>query len=114
MILINNSSEPIIINGLSIKLNNSFYPCYDLPRKIFSSTNTTGSVTTFSKDFYSMALPINFSPAYGTSGYFAFDIPQEDMKKLSTEASILVSSNRGKAFEIQLKLEREVDWHKMY
>lgn len=114
MVVNNNSSSSIILNYVSIKLNDIIYPCSTLPKKVFTTQSKTGEIVNFSKEYISVMFPINLSPCSGMSGYFLFDVPEGDLKMLSTPLTLQVSSNRGKAIQIELILENEVNWDKMY
>lgn len=114
MVINNNSSSSIILNSVSVKLNDIIYPCSTSPKRVFAFQNKTGEIVNYSKDYFSVEFPINLSSCSGMSGYFLFDIPEEDLKTLSTPLILQVSSNRGKSLEIELKLENEVNWDKMY
>lgn len=114
VILNNKSSAPLIINSVALTFNEANYPCYEIPKKIFENTNIKGNEIVSSHEYYSVQFPINLAPSYGTSCYLAFDIPQGILATLSTHVTLSVASNRGKAFQIQLKLENNVYWNKMY
>lgn len=114
LMITNNSRLPITINNVSIIHDDITYPCFELPTKILSSETRTGDLVKDTKNYYTVKFPINLSSLMGTSGYFAFDIPQEDLQTLTTPVKLQVCTNRGKAIEMKLPFEKLSNWGEMY
>jgi hypothetical protein len=111
--IINRSGTPITIENISVIIDGNVFSCYEFPTKIFTRTKSTGQTVTDTEDYLTIQFPISLSSLAGKSGYFAFEIQQEDLEKLSTPLIVQVSSNRGKTIEKKLAFERETDWMDM-
>lgn len=83
----NNSSRPITITGLALRIDNQLYPC-ELLSKIIRKEN--GNVTRYTPNF-----PLNLSDQQGVMYFFEFLNCQEIVSSLDKTVEIQIYSNRG-------------------
>lgn len=97
----NKSRLPISITDVRVKVNNIYYACKKHP-VLADSSKHEWSKNVSVKDFYSVQFPLAMLSLGGTGGYLVFDIPQGVDAPLSMPMTFLISTNRGRPFEVQL------------
>lgn len=102
--LINKSTLSLSINEIAIKHNGIEYPCSKIPQKVMETTNKIGKEIVSHNEYYSLEFPINLPALCGASGYLYFSSDSENFPKLSTETTVIIRSNRGRAVEKKLPL----------
>ncbi len=110
----NQSASPICIEGLNILFEGNAFPCSQLPTMVFKKESKHGDVVVSSKEYLTIPLPINLSSSAGTSGYLAFDIPQDILQNMPKPLIVQVCTNRGKAVEKKLEYDEENLWNDMF
>lgn len=99
--IINNSQLPIVITGISLKHDGIYYPSPLFPDIIqedtIASSNSTRTLST-------IPFPINLCPYTSTSGFLSFAFHSKVYINSSTPLSLEISSNRGRALEIECNL----------
>lgn len=101
---VNKSTLSLSINEIAIKHNEIEYPCSKIPQKVLETTHKVGKEIVSHKEYYSLEFPINLPPLCGASGYLYFSSDSENFPKLSTETTVIIRSNRGRAVEKKLPL----------
>lgn len=97
----NKSRLPISISDVCVKVNNVYYSCKKRPVLADSNRHEWGKNVSV-KDFYSVQFPLAMLALGGIGGYLVFDIPQGVDIPLSMPLTFLISTNRGRPFEVQL------------
>lgn len=98
----NNSRLPISITSIAIQINEEFYPCSAIPEKVISTETKRGGKILSHKDIYSLTIPIDIGSLGSAAGYIYFENLPECEQLLSKPLIFRVSTNRGKAFQIEL------------
>lgn len=101
---INRSTLSLSINEISIKHNDIEYPCSKIPQKVLETTNRIGREIVNHKEYYSLEFPINLPALCGSSGYLYFSSDSNNFPQISTEVTVIIRSNRGRAVERKLPL----------
>lgn len=101
---VNKSTLSLSINEIAIKHNDIEYPCTKIPQKVLETTHKIGKEIVDHKVEYSMEFPINLPALCGSSGYLYFSSDSENFPQLSTEVTVIIRSNRGRAVERKLPL----------
>lgn len=100
----NKSTLSLSINEIAIKHNDIEYPCSKIPQKVLETTNRIGGVIVDHKEYYSLEFPINLPALCGSSGYLYFSSDSNNFPQISTEVTVIIRSNRGRAVERKLPL----------
>lgn len=98
----NKSQLPIAITKIFLLYNGVQHSCIPYPRCVSTYAHKIGKDTVDRINTYNMNLPIDINQLSAKSGYFLFDIPEEDVQTLRTGAFLLVHSTRGKVMRISL------------
>ncbi len=101
---VNKSTLSLSINEIAIKHNENEYPCSKIPQKVLETTKRIGKEIVDHKEYYSLEFPINLPALCGTSGYLYFSSDSENFPQISTEVTVIIRSNRGRAVERRLPL----------
>lgn len=104
----NKSHLPISITSISFKLENSFYTCSKIPEVALEKRTTCKGKVLSQHEYMSLAFPIVLQALGGSSGYVFFEFPEAIPQPESTQASFVISTNRGKSVEMTLSLGRSL------
>ncbi len=105
----NKSHLPISLTALSICIDNVYYPCKYIPQRVTSSQHYIGGKIINTQDYYNIQFPIQLGSLGATSGYVLFVLPKGVYVPHAKNLTVQVSSNRGKAIQMQLSLCQTVD-----
>ena len=103
----NKSRLAISINGISLKISDTYYSCTELPTRVDHRTYYIGKEITGQSNYFNMNMPINISGLAGTSGYILFELPKDTDILESNQMTFLISPNRGSAIEKKCQLPQE-------
>lgn len=107
--LTNKSRLPISITDIRIKMFDSIYQCGKIPVKVHEVTTKCKGEILSHHEYFSLSFPISLPELGGASGYLFFDFPELVAQPLSSQVTLLISSNRGKTVEKRLSLGRILD-----
>lgn len=103
----NRSRLPVSITSVCVVIDGVCFQCIPISYPVFTVTNSkTGEII---QQHFTLSLPINLCSLSGVSGFLAFDIPREFLKKTSTPLTFEVSTNRGRLFRKTLSYEGYAD-----
>lgn len=102
----NKSHLPITITNINVKLGDSFYTCAKIPVVAHRERTTCKGEVLSQHEHMSLAFPITLQSLGGVSGYILFEFPESVSQPESTQASFVISTNRGRSVEKKLSLGR--------
>ena len=100
----NNSELPISITRISLELNGRYYDATDIPRLITTRTRTIGREVVRRQEIFSTAIPFQIGSLGATTCLAAFERLPTELAADSTQVTLLVGTNRGKALKMSLEL----------
>lgn len=104
----NKSRLPVSIGKISIKINDVFYSCVEIPTRVEYKTYRSGKTVTGYAHYYNMNLPVNLGGLAGTSGYILFELPKGIDIPDSKYLTFQIVPNRGWAIERKCQLPQQL------
>jgi hypothetical protein len=101
----NRSRLPISITKVELQTGDTWVTCTLHPEFIHSDTqhDSSGAVIA-SRVYYSLDMPIQIDSLGAACGYLLFQGPRQMLETTSTQATVRVSTNRGAAKKMKLRL----------
>lgn len=100
----NKSHMAVSISGISVKIDDVYFPCVEYPTIIEWNVYRSKNEITGTFNLSNMDMPINLTALSGTSGYILFEVPQEDCTTAPNTLTFQLSPNRGRAVEKKCQL----------
>lgn len=111
----NRSRLPIAITNFTLVSNDSYRTnCTPIPTLLFENVRRIGKEVVERKQTYSTQLPISISSLAAANAIVIFEKVQEPLPVDSTQVTVLVGTNRGKAVQMKLSLPQEQRVHKKW